>query len=336
MIKKLLNKLHQGRLSRKESKELAKWLKSPASDSFFNEKYDQLIEEMGADDGETLSADEQAKLKRSVVQRIRTLNAEDSHRREVARRFRWGIAASLTLLIGFGWYYKELNQPQLGVVEQIAVVEWIEKENPAGKKTLIHLPDGSKVYLNSESKLSYRKDFGDLREVKLSGEAFFEVEKDSLHPFTVQAENLTTHVIGTSFNVRAYPEEQVSSVVLTSGVVETSVPGLSKSETLRPGEGLSVSKATPLNFRKFTADVEAVQYWREGILHFEGVSFSELVRILERWYGVEIEVKGNMPQGRGFNGTFKQQETLVNVLEAMQFARPFHYQTYDKKVSVQF
>lgn len=335
--------MHQGQLSRQEAKKLAKWLKSKRSDRYFSDVYDRQVTQDDATEGENsgLSPKQHESLKHTVLQQLDFLARTQAQPGKLppAKAFtppKWVAAASLLFLVGLGLYLFAPRPTPTPSVAQAPAIEWVIKSNPPGKKTLIHLPDGTKVYLNSESTLTYAKGFTSNRQVYLEGEAYFEVAEDSLHAFTVQADSLLTRVLGTAFNVRSFPEENLVSVALASGRIEARVKGSETTELLVPGEGLALSKVGNRAVRKFDADLTTVQYWKEGILHFDQVSFPKLIRILERWYGVKIEVKGNIPKDSGFTGTFKNRENLINVLDAIQFSESFTYESNGKKVTITF
>jgi ferric-dicitrate binding protein FerR (iron transport regulator) len=341
MFQSLLKKLQEGRLSRQEAKKLAKWLKSKRSDRYFADLYDREVKRSDSAELPALSPQQHAALKRTVMQRLEFGSKVQQRPKKLAspKAFalrKWVAAASLLLLLGLGLYLYVPRPMPISPVVKVPALEWVVRSNPAGKKTLIHLPDGSRVYLNSESTLKYAKGFATNRQVHLEGEAYFEVAEDSLHAFTVHADSLRTRVLGTAFNLRSFPEEDLVSVALVSGRIEAGINGSEATEILVPGEGLALTRGAEPGISKFDADLTAVQYWKEGILHFEQVSFLKLIRILERWYGVTIELRGTIPKDSGFTGTFKNHENLINVLDAIQFSEPFTYQSKGKEVIITF
>lgn len=341
MFQSLLKKLGKGTLTKREGRKLAKWLRSKRSDRYFSEWYDREVSRADSGLSPRLTPERHEALKRRLLQQMGTLSKEESNFRKPGQRtssvyYKWAAAASLLFLVGLGLFFFISRPNENLLTQEEPAIEWVEKSNPAGKKTLIHLPDGSKVYLNSESTLRFAKQFISNRQVYLEGEAYFEVAKDSIHAFTVQTDSILTRVLGTAFNIRSFPDEEIVSVALASGSIETHIQGQDQKEILVPGQGLAVSKGEERTTRIFDADLHAIRYWTEGVLHFDQISFSKLIRILERWYGVEIQVRGEVPQGSGFTGTFKNQENLINVLDAIQFSEPFQYQSKDKKVIITF
>lgn len=211
---------------------------------------------------------------------------------------------------------------------------WITKFNPKGQKSKIHLPDGSTVILNAESEIKFRSDFGETnREVYLTGESFFEVAPDSLLPFQVFSGKLITTALGTSFNVNSYDPNHIQ-VQLATGKVEV----MSESQAfvpifLAPGEELRVTGSHNLKKRKFNP--KKAFLWKSGILLFDNVSLDEFKLVLERWYGVDINLLNSPPKKLKISGEFKD-TYLSNVLETIGYAYGFDYKIDQKKVKLFF
>lgn len=242
--------------------------------------------------------------------------------------------AAVLLLAGFLFLYFYSNTVQ---EENLAVErELILKENPAGRKSQFFLPDGTVVWLNSESSLAYEVDSErKVRIVNLDGEAFFDVTKDKERPFIVKTSNCEVKVVGTQFNVKAYPEDPSHQVSLSEGIV--SVQGVAENENdpviLQPGESLSVNEYGEK--LKSTFDHQVTLGWRMGILHFEDASFQDVVNKLERWYGKDFLIEGDSKGTWKFTSEFHN-ETLENVLSAISYAKGFEYQINDKSVKLIF
>lgn len=158
-----------------------------------------------------------------------------------------------------------------------------------GKDYQITLADGTKVWMNAESKLQFPETFkGKTREVILHGEAFFEVAKDANHPFIVKTDYFNTTVLGTSFNVKAYSAKG-ANVVLVDGSVKVNLAATAKGKaqeaTLHPGQQLSVA-----NSQMSINDIDTYPYtqWRDGFFYFENQTLFEIMQELGRWYNVNI------------------------------------------------
>ncbi len=218
-------------------------------------------------------------------------------------------------------------------IENIETVfEKIEKYNPQGQKLTVFLSDGSKVKLNAESRLTYSKPFDDdKRVVYLEGEAFFEVAADPEKPFIVRTGELETRVLGTSFNIKAYPEDGKIDVAVKSGKVSVTSQNMKNSDmqgnnvVLSPKEMASYSQKEH-QFRVSGFDEKEVLSWSDGTLYFNNASMSEFVTKLERWYGVEIVVARKTPVKKGIVGEFKDlslEEILMGTHEASEFSYEF-------------
>lgn len=235
-----------------------------------------------------------------------------------SNRIYWAAAAAIALLVVSVFFLlapKQMAEPQL----QSGLVI---KSNPSGQKSRILLPDGSTVWLNSNSSIAYAETFADsVRNIRLTGEAYFDVVRDEEKPFIVEAGGLRTTVLGTSFNINNYQEEKTASVSLVSGKVK--VEQDDHSAILTPGEQLTFDKSTEEMTAQSVA-VEKIALWKSGILVFEQEDFQSVTRRLERWYDVNITVTGDPSPEWQFTGYFDN-ENLKNVLEVLCFGKKLNY-----------
>jgi transmembrane sensor len=216
--------------------------------------------------------------------------------------------------------------------QQLPLSKTIEKYNPKGQKLTVFLSDGSKVKLNAESKIRYQKPLDeDSRVVYLEGEAFFEVVPDKSRPFIVRSANLETKVLGTSFNVKAYPSEQHINVAVKTGLVsiintEQKLANIqNKSIVLSPTEMASFSVENN-DISVTTYDPKEVLSWSEGVLYFNDATMEQFVSELERWYGIDIVIERKIEISKGIVGEFRDQsleEILLGTHEASQFEYEF-------------
>lgn len=223
-------------------------------------------------------------------------------------------------------------------------------EVPLGSKSRIILPDGSVVTLNSGSDLKYStSDFAEgSRSVFLTGEGFFSVSKDSTRPFYVITPGIKVKVMGTSFNIKAYPDENIEEATVVTGEVEIYASSdrnekgrpivlkpnqkavFVKSENdIRPDDSISTGPVSkPVTLRAVNlqplSKIEQTVSWKEGKLIFDNEPFRNLVTKLERWYNVKIEVKYQELNSARFTGKFDK-ETLEQVLNALVTIIPFKY-----------
>ncbi len=200
---------------------------------------------------------------------------------------------------------------------------------PKGSRVSFSLPDGTKGWLNSGSSLEYQLPFSSNRQITVSGEAWFDVFHDADHPFEITVGNSKVEVLGTTFNINAYPEENYIEVVLEEGKVEFSTPRLLSNIEMKPNERLVFSK----NHVKIhnTLDASRFAAWKEGKLVFRGDPMSEVARRLERWYNVTVVVGDKELEKYVFRGTF-QDDTLEEVLRYLSMTSPMDYRIVERKL----
>ena len=238
--------------------------------------------------------------------------------------------------------YLILNQAEDIAVETKPDLEVINKKNPRGQKSLIQLPDGTKVWLNSDSQISYTETFSDsIRSVELEGEAYFEVVQDSLRPFIVELGPLSVTVLGTAFNISAFEEERDVRVTLIDGSVKVMAldDDLNDDLILSPGSGIIYSKERK-NYSEFSKSsypelFSKVTGWRNGILVFDGSDFDEFVREIARWYGIQVTVQGTAPKNWNIIASFEN-ELLTNIMDAVSYNKGFRYELKDKELKIMF
>ena len=188
-----------------------------------------------------------------------------------------------------------------------------------GFYTLV-LSDGTRVWLNSESELEYPVAFGGgERLVRLKGEAFFEVARDTARPFIVEAADVRTRVLGTSFDVKAYPNEPDVATTLFTGRVEVApLRDLARKVVLSPGRRAEWNVREG-NMRVREADLRHVAAWKEGLFIFKQDNIEKITRQIERWYGVRFVYEIPDKENYTFNGYFSRDESLDSILELLSY-----------------
>ena len=251
---------------------------------------------------------------------------------------KFSIAASILLLIsvGIGLYF--INQ-QLKASENQHELTYIEKMNPKGHKSTLKLPDGTTIKLNAESKLVFPSNFGqNEREVYLEGEAYFDVEPDAEKPFSVISGEITTTVLGTSFNVRAFTSDNKVQVAVSEGKVKVSksfqdsLPQQASELFLEPDQ-LGTYDKSEGSLLKSQFDKEMLLGWKNGKLVFRNSDFKEIVSQLERWYGVTIISQRRKKLEKDYTGVFNN-KSLEIVLEGLSFSFKFDYEINGKIVII--
>ncbi|MCK9206964.1 MAG: FecR domain-containing protein [Salinivirgaceae bacterium] len=204
---------------------------------------------------------------------------------------------------------------------------WNEISTPIGLRSQFQLPDGSKVWLNSNSHLKYPLVFtGDERLVQLEGEAYFEVAPDKKHPFIVDAGNINIQAIGTSFNISAYQSDFKLETALTEGkvnVYQESDHGRRFITSLEPGQ-LSVYNYKTKDHRVLNGNLDKNTAWRNGKIIFRNDNLDEVLRKLGQWYNVDFEVSYKIQKQYSYTGTF-QGESLHQILEYIELTTPIKF-----------
>ncbi|WP_242204921.1 FecR family protein [Aestuariivivens insulae] len=197
-------------------------------------------------------------------------------------------------------------------------------ETSYAERKAIDLPDGSKVWMNSSSLLSYRR--SSPRNVYLEGEAFFEVAKDKKISFTVDThDKIQIKVLGTSFNIASYKQKKITETILLEGKVELSCPKLGQKIQMVPNDKVTYQQnegtlvttkvKTPVNFT----------LWREGMMRFVDKSFQEIAKDLDIQYNIKIKFKNEEIAKSKFTGSFGPDTSIEEILEILQVSKPFNY-----------
>lgn len=244
--------------------------------------------------------------------------------------FPWrGMAASLLMLFCLGMVYHLLTAPPINEEAILTESVLISKSNPAGKKSILTLSDGTKIYLNAESEINYASAFSDsLRLVSLKGEAFFEVQKEG-RPFVVEIGQTRITVLGTSFNVNQ-KEDGVLTVALVSGKVSVNDREGNRVD-LEPSEMLVREKDG--NIHKTAFDPLEITGWKDKVLVFNKSSLVDVKKKVEHWFGVQVQLNGQIDPGWSYSGVYKD-ETLENVLRGIFFTSGLSYKIEDKNVVI--
>lgn len=196
-----------------------------------------------------------------------------------------------------------------------------------GQTYQVQLPDGSKIWLNAGSSITYAQNFSAnaTRNILLSGEGYFEVAKDAQHPFIVESNNQKIEVLGTHFNVHAYTDDDKTTTTLLEGSVK-----LNGSTFIRPGEKavLSKNKITVL-----PADIEMDMAWKNGRFAFSGKEFHDIMKTIARWYNVEI-VYDDQPEQLHIAGGISRYEDIQDVLGLLQETGEVRFKIEGRRVHV--
>lgn len=242
------------------------------------------------------------------------------------------VAVVLLLSLGMACLFSPITKVNSLLEREMEEFATVIKRTGRGEKLQLTLGDGTKVWVNSSSQVEFPKKFTkDERIIHLKGEAYFEVKRDSLRPFKVSTNGLTTIVLGTSFNINTKIPGKIK-VSLVSGKVEVSS---SKNQTsLSPGEMLDYNSSDGTH-SVGVFDAEKVLAWKEGVLKFHKSSLPQVKVALEEWFGVKIKLQNANGVTWEFSGTYPQQ-TLEEVLESMSYIKGFDYQIKGKEATIKF
>jgi transmembrane sensor len=257
------------------------------------------------------------------------------HEKKKSYGFFFKVAAALIPLIIIG--YLVLQQVTPVAQTETFQASRIIKKNPNGKKSQFTLPDGTRVFLNANSRLEFSGQFNDeiIRKVKLKGEAFFMVKRDVQRPFIIATGDLQTQVLGTSFNVRAFEGENEISVAVEEGSVQ--LQNNTKGDTDKPlilaQNDMGIFQKESQNLTKEKLEGTEVFDWRNGKIHFKKADFKEIKNTLEQWYGVTFEIDRTIDSKRDFTGSYDN-KPLSTVLDGLKFVYDFEYQIDKKTITI--
>lgn len=211
------------------------------------------------------------------------------------------------------------NEPKAKRQKLNASVEYNTLKIPRGGQYRLVLPDGTKVWLNAASSIRFPTAFtGKVRRVSVRGEVYMEVAKDVNKPFIVHAGHTNIKVLGTRFNVMAYDDQPAVATTLLQGSIKVGISGTKEATILTPGQQASVDK-TGKSIKVKKVDATAVAAWIHGLLSMKDCGVREFMDKLSRWYDVDIEYEGKVPQKR-FGGLINRNAPLSNVLSALEAA----------------
>lgn len=328
------------------------WRIRPRYDSQDAEnKYKNLVQQiksMGIDDGKFTQDDH-------------FINGDENITNNKKKKWMIGLSSIFTLIIisAFFFFYSDQQLSQKDTPEFNAKNEISTK---SGSKTSLVLPDGTKVWLNASSQLTYEKNYGNkLREVSLIGEAYFDVVKNKEKPFVIHTAKMDIKVLGTAFNVKCYPGEKTTETSLVRGSIEVTLKDRQEKIMLKPNEKLVINNqqespentkaSSPAKVMPLKATIEKPiitlthltilpkdntiieTAWVQNRLVFSSETFEEVVLKMERWYNVKIYIMNEQLKEERLTGNFEK-ETVTDALNALKLTTQFYYNLKNNNIKI--
>jgi ferric-dicitrate binding protein FerR (iron transport regulator) len=246
------------------------------------------------------------------------------------RRFNWYAAASVLIVLSISAAY--LNQH---FFQQLFSFSTREEITSKGQRTFITLEDGTKIWLNADSKLSYPKTFAEskTREIQLQGEAYFDVAENKQKPFIVHTSDIRIKVLGTSFNVKSYGKDKTIETTLIKGKVTIESAVDTNGLILLPNQQAVFEKKSKRIFLEDQDEIVDYTAWRDGQLVFRDRPLSDIINELERWFNVTIEVDDRESLHCHFSAKVNS-KTLPEVLELFKDSESISYTIQGSRVLI--
>lgn len=329
-IDELIASSLSGRMTKEDSSQLDEWCNQSGDNKKEFDYLSRFWKEQSST-GKIINAEE---LERNIWERAqKEMNQPFKKNHVIWKNFMYLAAVFLGVLLVS---YLMLKPGNTEVEELPAVARTITKNAQRGQKIQLRLPDQTLVILNSNSQIEYPETFSeDHRTISLIGEAYFDVVRDESRPFTVVSNSVKTRVLGTTFNVRAYPDENDIKVGVIEGKVRVYSEGKSEipfDHTLMPNQ-MSVIKLDEKLVMKKRFDPKEFIAWKDWVLEFKDQSLAHIFKELEKWYDVDISIANGVDLTKSYSGSFEN-ETLKAVMEALSYSGEFRFVRSGNKVAI--
>ena len=310
MRRDILYKFFEGKASPKEQRLIGQWLDESEKHKEVLVRERMVFDAMIVSGGITDRQSVQSRKKRTRVVFMELLR----------------VAAVILVMFLVGGYIYVRNMEEIRLANNIVTV-------PVGQRVNLQLPDGTSVWLNASSEIIYPAYFsGSTREIHLNGEAYFEVEHNASKPFIVHTETFDIKVLGTKFNVEAYKGMEGFTTALMEGSVEvTDRKNKDKSVRLYPAQKVAFRNG---ELCKSPIDNYDVYRWREGLICFKETRFADLMRQLEKNYGVRILINNEAVKEKVFSGKFRTTDGIDNALRLLQKEGHYTFEWDENKTTV--
>ena len=319
---KILKKFALGKYSLSDFKQVSNWFEEPSNETELKNAIQQHWEEFLEDTSENKKDLNSVldQLKQKITEQKPVVN----FRIRVQRFYTRAAAILLLPLLLYSIYSTFFN------TQSTEMAASIEIASPHGARTKFQLPDGTQGWLNSGSSLKYANTFLNKRKIDLIGEAWFEVTHNASKPFVVHTKVLDVQVLGTKFNVTAYPEENVTEVVLQEGKVNVNGFKDLYKVAMKPDEKFTYDRNSQSGSIQ---EVKASQFsaWKDGLLVFRNEPLSEVLKRVSRWYNVEILLNDPELENLKYRATF-QEEQVEEVIRLISLTVPIEYSFTNREI----
>jgi ferric-dicitrate binding protein FerR (iron transport regulator) len=260
----------------------------------------------------------------ALQERIGKQNQKTIQFKEILR-----IAALFIIALGAGWlghyWFSEVSDAK-------QMVEMKSIEAAKGQLKEIFLADGTHVWLNSDSKLTFPSGFkSNSREIELQGEAYFEVTSDEKNPFLVKTKNHTVKVTGTKFNICEYPESKIIETTLIEGKVKIITGNIIND--LKPGQ-TSTFYTESAKVKISEPDFEIYTSWKDGRYEFNNEPISKIFQIVERWWDVKIDYPVQKLENERISGVLRKHKPLEQHFQVIQQLIPIDFQINNDEIKI--
>jgi len=311
----------QNRASEDEVKRLSIWIKN-------NQEISLWLEQQILASSSTIDSELQLRMLKNIEAETYARNNADNRQSPIRFRLNKLIRVAalflLPLMTAAGMYF---YMSGIGSSSAPLIIS-VER----GQKANITLPDGSKAWLNSQSKLTYSADYNlKKRELQLDGEAYFEVAHNPQKPFIVKSSDICVEALGTAFGVKAYEEDNLISSILMRGKVRITTPD--GESVLVPNERVMYDKATNKTTQSRVTNATDFTGWIHNELRFENESLEEIAKNIQRIYNVEIVFATENIKNQRYTGTVNN-NSLESVLNIITLTSPLSFQIKNQKVTL--
>jgi len=314
-IHNLIIRLFNGDASADEKAQVGNWI----NQSEENRKMYSDLQEIWLASGKLNEYD----TKRAILQFQQRINKKQQKNFKIGEILKYAAIAVLLISLPFIYY---LGKETSNAKETFTTITCA-----FGDKSNIILPDGSSVNLNSGSKLTFNNNFQtDYRNVELEGEAYFSVKKNKQIPFKVKTAGIEVEVLGTEFNLKAYPDENTVSTTLVEGSVL--LTSNTQHTVMHPSQKVVYNKENEKMTSFQLNDIKPEIEWKEGRLVFRNESLEELELKLERWFDVDIEFADEVVKSRRFSGTLER-ESILEALSYFNYSDQIGYKIDNNEIT---